>query len=70
MRQTLASFSLSTDIHLLDVVEIALLFAVIYAFLRFLRKTVAGGIVRGPALLVWSLVIGLFFVVSAESLGD
>ena len=63
MRPTLASFSLSNDLHFLDVVEIALLFVVIYAFLRFLRKTVAGGIVRGPALLVWSVVIGLFFVV-------
>ena len=43
--------------------EIALLFLVIYAFLRFLRKSVAGGIVRGRALVIWALVIASFFVV-------
>jgi hypothetical protein len=38
--------------------EIFLLFLVIYAFLRFLRKTVAGGIVRGPALVVQAVADG------------
>jgi len=44
-------------------VQIALLFVVVYMFLRFLRKTVAGGIVRAPALVLWAMVIGVFFVV-------
>lgn len=47
----------------LEWVEIPLLFLVIYAFLRFLRKTVAGGIVRGPALVLWAVVIAVFYVV-------
>jgi diadenylate cyclase len=43
--------------------EIAVLFLVIYGFLRFLRRSVAGGIVRGRALLIWALVIATFFAV-------
>ncbi len=46
-----------------DIVEVALLFLVVYAFLRFLRRTVAGGIFRGPGLLAWVLILALFFVV-------
>lgn len=63
MPPTLSTFSLPTALNLLDVVEIGLIFVVIYAFLRFLRKSVAGGIVRGPALLLWAFVIGLFLLV-------
>jgi diadenylate cyclase len=56
---------LATDLNgfSLEWVEIPLLFLVIYAFLRFLRKTVAGGIVRGPALLLWAVVIVVFYAV-------
>ena len=55
--------SILDSLRLLEIVEIALLYLVFVTFLRFLRKTVAGGIVRGPALVGWALVIGLFFVV-------
>ena len=57
--------TLATDFSAvsLEWVEIPLLFLVIYAFLRFLRKTVAGGIVRGPALVLWAVVIAVFYVV-------
>jgi diadenylate cyclase len=43
-----------------DYAEIAVLFLVVYLFLRFLRKTVAGAIFRGPALVVWVLILGVF----------
>ncbi len=45
-----------------DWLELILLFVVLYIFLRFLRKTIAGGIFKGPAMLVWVLVIGIFIV--------
>ena len=45
-----------------DYVEIGLLFLVIYLFLRFLRRTVAGGIFRGPALLVWVVVLSVLLL--------
>ena len=48
-----------------DYVEIAILFAVVYFFLRFLRKTVAGGIFRGWGLLAWIVVLGFFFALQA-----
>src|SRR5438552_7327694 len=48
-----------------DYVEIALLFLAIYVFLRFLRKTVAGGIFRGPGLLAWVVVLAAFFLLRA-----
>ncbi len=45
-----------------DYAEIGLLFLVLYLFLRFLRRTVAGGIFRGSALIAWILVLGVFLV--------
>jgi len=38
--------------------EILLIAVVIYLTLRFLRKTVAGGFFRGPALLGWLVLLG------------
>ncbi len=38
--------------------EILLLAVAIYLTLRFLRKTVAGGFFRGPALLGWLVLLG------------
>src|SRR5262245_59106176 len=49
--------------------EIGLLFAFIYVCLRFLRRTVAGGIFRGPGLLVWILILGSLFLIRAFDLG-
>src|SRR5262245_18396844 len=53
--------ALFPSLALRDYVEIALLFLVLYAFLRFLRRTVAGGMLRGPALLAWLIVFGVFY---------
>ena len=52
-----------------DWAEITVLFAVVFVFLRFLRKTVAGGIFRGPGLLVWIVILGVAFVFRALGLG-
>ncbi len=46
-----------------DVVEIAVLFVVVYAALRFLRRTVAGGMLRGPAVLAWILVLAAIWAI-------
>jgi diadenylate cyclase len=48
-----------------DVAEIALLFVVVYGFLRFVRKTVAGGVLRGLGLLAWVVLLGVFFILRA-----
>jgi diadenylate cyclase len=55
--------SVLPSISLDEVAEIGLLFLLIYVTLRFLRRTVAGGIFRGPGLLVWVLVLGFFLLV-------
>jgi diadenylate cyclase len=52
-----------------DWTEFAVLFTFLYVFLRFLRKTVAGGIFRGPGLLVWILILGFSVLVRALGLG-
>jgi len=49
-------------LHLTEVVQIAILFVAVYVFLRFLRRTVAGGIFQGPALLLWVVILGGFLV--------
>ncbi|MDJ0972886.1 MAG: diadenylate cyclase CdaA [Planctomycetota bacterium] len=41
-----------------EYVELGLLFVVIYLLLRFLRTTVAGGIFRGGAMLIWIPLLG------------
>lgn len=52
----------------LDVVEILVLWAAAYATLRFLRRSVAGGLFRGTGLLVWPLVFGLVALLTALQL--
>lgn len=52
----------------LDVVEILVLWAASYAALRFLRRSVAGGLFRGTGLLVWPLVVGLVALLTALKL--
>ncbi len=49
----------------LDLVEIALLWLALYVMLRFLRRTIAGGIFRGPGLLVWPVILGVFVALTA-----
>lgn len=51
-----------------DVVEIVLLWAVLYAVLRFLRRTIAGGIFRGAGLLVWPMLVGAVLLLRALKL--
>ena len=51
-----------TDLGISDYVEIGLLWLVLYAVLRFFRRTIAGGIFRGPGLLVWPVLLGVFLL--------
>ena len=51
-----------------DAVQIAILFVAVYSFLKFLRRTVAGGIFRGPALLSWVVILCLFLLLRALKL--
>jgi diadenylate cyclase len=43
-----------------DLVEIGLLWLLIYLVLRFLRRTIAGGVFRGLGLLIWPVLLGVF----------
>ncbi len=45
-----------------DLVEVAILWLLLYAVLRFLRRTIAGGIFRGTGLLVWPVLLGVFLL--------
>lgn len=48
-----------------DLGEIVILWLLLYAVLRFLRRTIAGGIFRGPGLLVWPVLLGVFLLFHA-----
>jgi diadenylate cyclase len=60
--------ALFPPMELRDGVEIAILSAVVYAFLRFLRRTVAGGVFRGTALLGWVGILTVFLLLRALKL--
>lgn len=64
----LAPALLPSSPTLRNVVELVLLFLALYVLLRFLRRTVAGGVFRGPAMLVWILILGLFIGLRAANL--
>jgi diadenylate cyclase len=51
-----------------DLAEIGILFLALWLTLRFLRRTIAGGIFRGPAMLSWVVIIGFFVVLKALEL--
>jgi diadenylate cyclase len=51
-----------------DLVEIGILFVAIYLMLRFLRRTIAGGIFRGPAMLSWVVILAFILLVRALKL--
>jgi diadenylate cyclase len=51
-----------------DLVEIAVLWVVLYLFLRFLRRTIAGGIFRGPAMISWVVLLAFFLILPALNL--
>ncbi len=56
------------SLDLSEWLEVAVLFAAIYLLLRFLRQTIAGGVFRGPAMLVWIVVFGLFWLLRTLNL--
>ena len=51
-----------------DWTELTLLFIAIYFLLRFLRKTIAGGVFKGSAMLVWVVILLLFIGLRAANL--
>jgi diadenylate cyclase len=59
----LAAFGLPSTLR--DWVEVGLLFVALLLFLRFLRKTIAGGVFRGPAMLTWVVIVAFFLVLPA-----
>lgn len=62
-----------SDLQAPDTIEIAILWLVLYVVLRFFRRTIAGGIFRGPGLLVWPVLLGVFLLFKAlklEVLGE
>ncbi len=61
-----AAFTL--PIQPVDLVEILVLWVVLYLFLRFLRRTIAGGIFRGPGMLTWVVIVAFFLVLPALNL--
>jgi diadenylate cyclase len=58
MPPVLAQFSL----EVLDLVEVGILWLVLWLFFRFLRRTIAGGVFRGPAMVFWVVLVALFVV--------
>ena len=54
----MSSFAFIPGLQPKDGLQVAILFLVMYLFLRFLRRTIAGGVFRGPAMLVWVLILG------------
>ena len=52
----------------MDWIELAILFVAMYVFLRFLRRTIAGGVFRGPAMLIWIVVLGLFWWIQSSQM--
>ena len=51
-----------TSMDFRDWLQLGLLFVVLYLFLRFLRRTIAGAIFRGPAMLSWIVILGVFLL--------
>ena len=50
------------SIEVLDLVEVGILWLVLWLFFRFLRRTIAGGVFRGPAMVFWVALVALFVV--------
>lgn len=51
-----------------ELVEIGIIFLVLYAFLRFLRGTIAGAMFRGSAMLLWLFLIGFILVIRDQQM--
>ena len=55
-------------LQVVDLVEIGVLWVVLYLFLRFLRRTIAGGMFRGPGMFSWVVLLAFFLVLPALKL--
>lgn len=51
-----------------DWMELTLLFVALYFLLRFLRTTIAGGVFKGAAIIIWVVLLGLFLALQAAKL--
>lgn len=60
--------ALTLPLEAVDLVEIGVLWLVLWLFLRFLRRTIAGGIFRGPGMLSWVIIVGFFLLLPALKL--
>lgn len=60
--------ALTLPLEVVDLVEIGVLWLVLWLFLRFLRRTIAGGIFRGPGMLSWVILVGFFLLLPALDL--
>lgn len=60
--------ALLSDLTLKNWIELGILFSALYVLLRFLRRTIAGGIFKGPAMLSWVVILGLFLLLQAMNL--
>ena len=52
----------------MGIVQIGVLWVVFWLFLRFLRRTIAGGVFRGPGMLTWVIIVAFFLVLPALKL--
>lgn len=68
MRPKMPLAALLPPIEARDLIEIAILFLVLYLFLRFLRRTIAGGIFHGPAMITWVVLVLFFLILPALQL--
>jgi diadenylate cyclase len=65
---TAPTLALTMPLQVVDLVEIGVLWLVLWLFLRFLRRTIAGGIFRGPGMLSWVILVGFFLLLPALNL--
>ena len=65
---TAPTLALTMPLQAVDLVEIGVLWLVLWLFLRFLRRTIAGGIFRGPGMLSWVILVGFFLLLPALKL--
>ena len=60
--------TLTLPLEVVDLIEIGVLWVVLWLFLRFLRRTIAGGIFRGPGMITWVILVAFFLVLPALKL--
>ena len=51
-----------------DWIQVGILFFLLYMALRFLRRTIAGGLFQGPALLSWIAILSVFLLLKEQNL--